>query len=143
MPDKYDRIDIARKQLGLTYEDLKEVFDISPDAIRKAIVVRKNLKPIYFNKFIERFGISKEWIENGSGEMELQPKIGAEKETKEDIYDFDENKWPLDVIRILQEQKKAFDAIQKIQDRKILILTDKVEKLNKELNNLKSAINKY
>ncbi|ROI05492.1 hypothetical protein EGI16_03650 [Chryseobacterium sp. G0240] len=137
MQDKYDRIDIARRELGLTYEDLKDLFDISPDAIRKAIVVRKNLKPIYFNKFIDQYGISKEWIENGIGEMKLLHEEINEEETKKDNFQFDNN-WPIEVVRILQVHKKAFDAIQKIQDNKIEILTKKVESLTKELNKFKS-----
>ncbi|KAB1228489.1 hypothetical protein [Chryseobacterium viscerum] len=141
MQDKYDRIDIARRELGLTFEDLKSLFEISPDAIRKAIVVRKNLKPIYINKFIESYGISKNWIETGNGEMKGNIESVISEKTKKDI--FDDKNWPIEVIKLLQQQKEAFDAIQTIQDRKISILSDKVDKLTTELNQLKLSSGKH
>lgn len=62
------RFDYARKQVGLSYKKLGELFGITGDAVRKSIE-RDNIKPNYINTFSDKYGIPKDWIEKAEGEF--------------------------------------------------------------------------
>ncbi|EJL66912.1 S24 family peptidase [Flavobacterium sp. CF136] len=63
-----ERFDYARKELGLSYRELGELFEVTSDAVNKSIK-RDSIKPKYINTFSDKFRISKEWILNGTGKM--------------------------------------------------------------------------
>lgn len=73
MSDLYDRIELARRHLGLSYADLGELFGISGDATRKAIVDRKSLRIKYLELFVNNYNISRLWLNSGQGEMYNNP----------------------------------------------------------------------
>lgn len=68
-----ERFDYARKQLGLSNRELGELFGITSDAVNKSIK-RDSIKAIYINTFSDKYGISKDWIIEGKGEMKLATK---------------------------------------------------------------------
>ena len=63
-----ERFDHARKQLGLSYREVGELFDITSDAVNKSIK-RDSIKPIYINTFSDKYKVSKHWLLTGEGEM--------------------------------------------------------------------------
>ncbi|QKX05396.1 hypothetical protein HN014_10875 [Aquimarina sp. TRL1] len=72
-----ERLDYARKQLGLTYKALGEIVGITESGMRLSIV-RNKLKEYHLNLISSETGINKEWVLTGKGDM-LKNDI-AEKE---------------------------------------------------------------
>jgi len=84
-----ERLEYYKRQKGLTYSDLAKPLGITSDAIRVAMN-RDKVKEVYINIISEKFGVSKEWIVFGVGEMEkIVTKEAPEKieisEDKEEI----------------------------------------------------------
>jgi len=63
-----ERLQYARKQKGLSFKNLGEMVGVSGDAIRKAID-RNSIKAYHLNIISEKLGLSKEWLEHGTGDM--------------------------------------------------------------------------
>lgn len=82
MKDQFDRLDFARKQLGLSFASIGKLLNISGDAVRKGIVDRKNLKPNYIALIIKHYDISPEWLESGEGEMLKENGINTNEDKK-------------------------------------------------------------
>ena len=83
----------------------------------------------------EKLEISAEWLLLGKGDMvSIIPSITKEGE-KNSNKSVNVN---ADVLQLFEEYKKAFNAIQTIQDRKIEVLTNSIEALATELYELKS-----
>ena len=86
-----ERLEYFKKQKGLSYIDYGKSLDISSDAIRVAIKTNK-VRDFYVNKLSENFGISKEWLLHGTGEMEVSNYINKKEvnntvsETTSDYY---------------------------------------------------------
>lgn len=83
MGDIYERIDKVRIELGLSYKELGDLFGISGDATRKAIIDRKNLKEIYINTFSDKFNVSKEYLKSGVGERYIKESVRDKKKEAE------------------------------------------------------------
>ncbi|TDO67092.1 phage repressor protein C with HTH and peptisase S24 domain [Flavobacterium chryseum] len=66
-----ERFEYARKQLGLSYRAIGELFEVTSDAVNKSIK-RDSIKALYINTFSDKYGISKDWILKGEGEMKTE-----------------------------------------------------------------------
>lgn len=66
-----DRIKDVRKKFNLTQEELGEKLGVSRGIIKNIEynVVDASTKPLLLTSICSTFGISREWLENGDGEM--------------------------------------------------------------------------
>lgn len=62
-----ERLNYARKQLGLTYKEMSAIVDLKGDAIRIAIT-RNSVRDVYLNILCKELGINKNWLLNGVGD---------------------------------------------------------------------------
>lgn len=78
------RLNYARKQAGKTYTQLAELIDdgVTGNALNTAFN-RDTTKAAYVNKIIDLLGLSKEWVEEGVGEMYADGKPIAIKTKNE------------------------------------------------------------
>ena len=93
----YERFEFSRKELGISYAELGDLFEISGDAVRKG-VIRGNLKKSYLNKFSDKYFIDKDWLFNNVGEFKIiqnntnhdaTKELTKIKEKKVPFYNFD------------------------------------------------------
>ena len=111
-----ERLEHYKREKGLTYKDYASELGINPDAIRVAITTNK-VKPIYINLLSEKFGISKDWILNGTGEMEIESIKKPQPQSEIEIF-----------------RDKALTAYEKLVDR----LEGEIDRLRLENERLKS-----
>ena len=117
-----ERLEYYKRQKGLSYIDYGTSLGISSDAIRVAIKANK-VRDIYINKLSENFGISKEWILNGTGEME-----GFKKENSQQN---EESFLQKHYDKLLLQKDQFLDSVLKDNER-----------LRKELDLMRSNNNK-
>lgn len=129
MTDIYERVDLARKELGLSFAELGELFGMTSDGVNKAIK-RKNLKPNYINTFSDKYRISKTWLQ-GNSEIMIDKKI---------IKDEKEKEVPFSELPLNKQMDSLYSLLTKIEsDLKQLkedIEDKKIEKLEKKLDKL-------
>jgi hypothetical protein len=121
-----ERVDYSRKQIGLSYKALGELFGITWDAVRKTIE-RNNIKPIYINTFSDKYKIPKEWIEKGIGEfsfcIDKNNKVVVKRIINNDVKYGDLtlhslNEFYNDFVVNLNDIKQIFNIVEVQQKRK-------------------------
>ncbi len=85
----------------------------------------------------EKLEVNAEWLLLGRGEMIISKTLFNNQE--QNIHFSKEGISP-EVINLFEEYKKAFNAIQVIQDRKIEVLNNSIETLALEIDELKSTV---
>ncbi|OWP82642.1 hypothetical protein BWK59_14765 [Flavobacterium davisii] len=68
MIDAFERLEHARKYLGLSYKTLSDLFNLTSDGVNKAIK-NKRLSQIQMNTFADKYNINKEWLFEGNGDF--------------------------------------------------------------------------
>ena len=68
--DIVERLDLARRNKGLTYKDIATYIGISPEGARSSFH-RKSLNEQKINLLVAALGINEEWLITGNGEMFL------------------------------------------------------------------------
>lgn len=117
-----ERLDFYRQEKGHTLKDLAETLGLTEGAIRNAIK-RNNIKPSHINVLCETYNISKEWILNGTGDME-----GFKKENSQQN---EESFLQKHYDKILMQKDQFLDSVLKDNER-----------LRKELDLMRSNNNK-
>ena len=130
-----ERLEYARLQRGLTYNQLGDYVGVGGDAIRIA-VKRDTVKAYYLNVFAEKLDINKEWLLNGEGDMlndtpnglksvlgyfDKQSKAGASKSSN-----------PINEEFSYKELAIAREEIIALQKEEIARLKKKIEILKKK-----------
>lgn len=82
--DTYDRIKEVRKTLGLSQKAFGKKLGVSRSAINNIDSKAVPLKPLFVEHLCDIFGINKDWLQTGKGEMFLiSPENIVDKLAKE------------------------------------------------------------
>ncbi|OWP86647.1 hypothetical protein BWK60_07655 [Flavobacterium covae] len=150
-----ERLNFYRKNKGLTYKDISDKLGLSEGAIRIAIK-RKNVKLSHINEIAEKFGVSKDWLINGSGDMEKKEKVYEKNEfytnqelikLKDDIISDQKDliKSLKNQIELLNEKILIILTEINMKSEKTFLLTEKhfeYFKLHKEFDDLDNVLKK-
>lgn len=91
---KSDRLDAARKEKGLSLSALGDAINMSEAGVRQ-FLKRDNVRDLYLDVFEENFGISKQWVKTGEGEMIISNTpsfidvLSILQSNKDNLLDFD------------------------------------------------------
>ncbi|WP_271728734.1 hypothetical protein [Aquimarina algiphila] len=139
MTNSGERLDYARKQIGLTYKELGDIVGITESGIRLSIK-RNTVKDHYINLISDKTGINKNWLLNGEGEM-LLPKKDFKKKGS-DLGVLELIKHLLDRNDELIQNETYRDYIRMTME--LIMADDEREKKNKALEELRNiAIKKH
>lgn len=117
------------KEKNISQKEIQDSLNVSQQYVSSILNGKKSIGKKLAEKLFELYGVDKTVLL--TREMPNIAKKGN-LPPNSDI--------PVEIVKILQEQQIAFNAIQTIQDRKIEILTKNIESLKKELSELKSLI---
>lgn len=119
--------------------DFAAMVDSSEANIRNYI---KNTEPKakFLATICEELDVNSEWLLLGKGEMLNKNEIDKPKSITDKSQLSKENTSPSEIIRIFADQLQKNEAIGILQSRQIEVLTNKISKLEEDLNNLKSSI---
>lgn len=123
---KSDRLDAARREKRLSYAAMAKAIDISPDGVRK-MIERDSVRDLYLNIFEEKFGISRNWVETGEGEMFVSSRVS------EPVAAYG------DVLSVLQSHKAQIPEFERIFSEVSAMKRD----LEQTKNKLITALQKY
>lgn len=108
---------LARRHLGLSYASLGQPLGISESAVRQ-FIKRNNVRILYLDILQDEFGINRNWVETGEGEMIITTSQVNEPKPK---YGNSRNESGIRLLSMIQDYVPSAmqDVVKKLNDELI------------------------